>query len=71
MYKTRLWQRTISSRRKQRRGGIMKKEKWINFKKPIFIGVDYDCKFNRLKDRSADLQFGTDKELENIKELRW
>ena len=23
-------------------------------------------KFNRLKDRSADLQFGTDKELENI-----
>ena len=28
----------------------MSKNKWINFNKPMFIGMDYDCKFNPLKD---------------------
>ncbi len=27
----------------------MSKNKWINFNKPMFIGMDYDCKFNPLK----------------------
>ena len=28
----------------------MKKEKWIGFKKPKFIGIDFDCKGNPLID---------------------
>ena len=38
----------------------MKKEKWINFKKPMFIGVDYDCKFNPLKDWQQALKLKID-----------
>ena len=38
----------------------MKKEKWINFKKPMFIGVDYDCKFNPLKDWQENLKLKID-----------
>ena len=28
----------------------MKKQKWINFKKPAWIGLDFDCKKNPLID---------------------
>ena len=38
----------------------MKDQKWINFKKPMFIGMDYDCKFNRLNDWQQALKLKID-----------
>ena len=38
----------------------MEDKKWINFKKPMFIGVDYDCKFNPLKDWQQALKLKID-----------
>jgi len=41
----------------------MNKEKWINFKKPMFIGVDYDCKFNPLNDWQQALKLKIDNDV--------
>ena len=38
----------------------MSKNKWINFNKPMFIGMDYDCKFNPLKDWQQALKLKID-----------
>jgi len=38
----------------------MSKNKWINFNKPMFIGMDYDCKFNPLKDWQQSLKLKID-----------
>jgi len=38
----------------------MSKNKWINFNKPMFIGIDYDCKFNPLKDWQQALKLKID-----------
>ena len=35
----------------------MKNQKWIGFKKPKFIGIDYDCKGNPLIDWQEQLKF--------------
>ena len=40
----------------------MSKNKWINFNKPMFIGMDYDCKFNPLKDWQQALKLKIDNE---------
>ena len=41
----------------------MKKEKWIKFKKPMFIGIDFDCKFNPLNDWQQSLKLKIDDEV--------
>mgnify|MGYP003114477007 FL=1 len=38
----------------------MSKNKWINFNKPMFIGMDFDCKFNPLKDWQQALKLKID-----------
>ena len=38
----------------------MKDKKWIKFKKPMFIGMDYDCKFNPLNDWQQALKLKID-----------
>ena len=40
----------------------MSKNKWINFNKPMFIGMDFDCKFNPLKDWQENLKLKIDDE---------
>ena len=34
----------------------MKKQKWIGFKKPKYIGIDFDCKGNPLIDWQETLK---------------
>ena len=41
-------------------GGIMNNNKWIKFKEPAFIGVDYDCKSNPLIDWKEALKLQSD-----------
>ena len=38
----------------------MTKEKWINLKKPAYIGIDYDCKSNPLNDWQEILKLKCD-----------
>ena len=38
----------------------MKDKKWIKFKKPMFIGMDYDCKFNPLNNWQQALKLKID-----------
>ena len=40
----------------------MKNEKWITFKKPKFIGIDYDCKGNPLIDWQEQLKLKIDRD---------
>ena len=39
---------------------MMMSSKWINFKQPAFIGVDYDCKGNPLIDWKDKLKLQSD-----------
>ena len=38
----------------------MKKEKWIKFKQPAWIGLDFDCKKNPLIDWQENLKLKID-----------
>ena len=40
----------------------MKKQKWIGFKKPKFIGIDFDCKGNPLIDWQETLKLKMDRD---------
>ena len=40
----------------------MKKQKWIGFKKPKYIGIDFDCKGNPLIDWQEALKLKIDRD---------
>ena len=40
----------------------MKKQKWIGFKKPKFIGIDFDCKGNPLIEWREHLNLKIDRD---------
>ena len=40
----------------------MKKQKWIGFKKPKFIGIDFDCEGNPLIDWQETLKLKMDRQ---------
>ena len=41
---------------------MSKKQKWIGFKKPKFIGIDFDCKGNPLVDWQEQLNLKIDRD---------
>ena len=40
----------------------MKKQKWIGFKEPKFIGIDFDCKGNPLSEWQEALKLKIDRD---------